>query len=588
MSVPRRQQRVALCLTVGLGAALAALAGRLIYIHATSGPALEERATRRHYSYRPLTAMRGYILDAQRRILAGSVEVQSVFADPAVMEDLGEAARDAAPVLGMKRDALYRLLTPEEPTSFIWLARRPPPTLAEDVRKLKIYGLGLAPEGQRRYPHGSLAAHVIGCVGIDEQGVEGLERLYNERLAGRPGVIYALADRSRRPMWTARDQLTLPRDGQHLVLTIDAAIQAVTEAALAEAVQAFRAEAASAIIMDPRTGAILAMANVPTFDPARFQDVPAKVRRNRALSDPSPPGSTAKPFIAAMALDRGKVRLGETFHCENGYWAEHRLRDAGHRYGPLTFEMVVAKSSNIGMAKIGVRLGNQALHETLSGFGFGRQTGVGLPLEDAGLVRPVSAWTRYSTTRVSFGQEFLATPLQLVTAFAALANDGRLMRPRILRGVLNSRGEVVENMEVPEVVAQVVRPETARTMVRDVLVRVVEEGTGKVCRIPGYRVFGKTGTAQGVDPATRAISHDYYFANFLAGAPADDPRVVVLVSVKHPDKALGYYGGTVAGPSARRILEETLAYLGVEPSAPEARPARPRVPTVLAESDGGL
>jgi cell division protein FtsI (penicillin-binding protein 3) len=574
---PNRQRRVAFLVTGALGALLVALGGWLLWIEIVSSGPLAHRASEQLHMKVPIRPERGSILDSRLRILAASVEVESVFADPFVVENPADAAAKAAPVLGMTTDGLYRILAEDRKQRFVWLKRRVSPETAEAVRRLRLFGIGLAAEGERHYPNGSLGAHVLGFVGQEEQGLEGLERMFDARLAGRKGQAYILADRRRRPIWSEPDQFVPAEDGEHLVLTIDAMIQAWAEEAVAEAREKFHAASATAIVMDPRTGAILAMANVPTFDPNRYGEYPTDARRNRAVTDPSPPGSCAKPFFAAVALEKDAVHLGEVIYCEDGFWASAKLHDAGHRYGNLTFEEIVIKSSNIGMAKLGTRLGNERLYEALVGFGFGRRTGVWLAGESAGLVYPLARWTRLSTTRIPFGQEFSATPIQLITAFAAIANDGKLVRPKILRGVLDGQGRVAADLVEPEVVGQAVDPETAHTMINRVLVGVVEQGTGKACQIPGYRVFGKTGTAQKIDPETGQISHTRYIGSFLGGAPAEDPRVVVLVSVNEPDHSLGYYGGTVAAPAVKKILEQTLEYLGVPPT--HVAPSRP--PTSL-------
>jgi len=563
-----RQRRVAAILTVGLALLLAALAGFLVYIYAASSDVLAARASRQQHMYIPIRPMRGNIVDAKLRILAGSQAIQSVFADPKVVEDMAEAATRVAPVLGLDRDEVYRTLAEASAKRFVWLKRRVPTETADAIRRLKLRGVSLATEGVRHYPNGSLAAHLLGFVGVDEQGLEGLERLFDARLRGRPGKAYVLADCRRRPIWMEPDDFTPARDGQHLVLTIDAVIQAAAERAVAEAVRKYRAASATAIVMDPTTGAIWAMANVPTYDPARYDEFSADARRNRAVTDMFPPGSSGKPFVAAAAAEAGVVRFGEVIYCENGYWPAANLHDAGHAYGNLTFEQGIQKSSNIMMGKIGTRLGNRRLRDALVAFGFGRKTGVWLPGEAPGLVFPLARWTRLSTTRVPFGQEYMVTPLQLITAFAAFANGGRIMRPKILRGVLDNRGRVAVDLTEPQVVGRAMSEKTAREMLDRALVGVIESGTGKRCRIPGYRVFGKTGTAQKIDPGTKRISHTLYVGAFLAGVPAASPRMVVLVLVNEPDKSLGYYGGTVAAPAAKQILQQTLTYLGIPPSEP--------------------
>jgi len=561
-----RQRRVAAILTAGLSLLLAALAAFLVYIYAASSEPLAARASRQHHMCIPIRPLRGNIVDARLRVLAGSRAIQSVFADPKVVKDAATAATRVAPVLGLERDDVYRQLAEDPDERFVWLKRRVSAETADAVRGLKLRGIALTTEGVRHYPNGSLAAHVIGFVGVDEQGLEGLERVFDARLRGRPGRAYVLADCRRRPIWMQPDDFVPAEDGQHLVLTIDAVVQAAAERAIADAVRTYRAKSATAIVMDPMSGAIWAMANVPTFDPARYDAYPKDAWRNRAVTDMFPPGSSGKPFAAAAAKEAGVVRFGEVIYCENGYWPAANLHDAGHAYGNLTFEEGIQKSSNIMMGKLGLRLGNERLHDALVAFGFGRKTGVWLPGEAPGLVFPTRRWTRLSTTRVPFGQEYLVTPLQLITAFAAFANGGRIMRPKILRGVLDSCGRAVADLSEPEVVGRAISETTAREMIDRALVGVVENGTGKRCRIPGYKVFGKTGTAQKIDPDTKRISHTRYVAAFLGGAPAKDPRVVALVMVDEPDKSLGYYGGTVAAPAVKQILEQTLAYLGIAPS----------------------
>jgi cell division protein FtsI (penicillin-binding protein 3) len=565
-----RQRRVAAVLTGALAAMLAALAGYLVYIQATAAARLASLAYDQQHMRIPIRAVRGNLLDARLRILASSLETRSVFADPKVIRDPGEAATHIGRILGLNPAEVLQKIDAERrkdpPGRFVWLARRVPPEKAEAVQRLALPGIATTTEGVRRYPNQSLAAHVLGCVGVEEQGLDGLERLFDDRLRGRDGEAFVLADRGRRPIWTEPDQFTPAIDGQHLVLTIDATIQAAAEQAILEARQKFHARSATAIVMDPQTGAILAMANVPTFDPNSYQLFPVDWRRNRAVTDTFPPGSSCKPFIASAALEASVVHFGEVIFCENGYWAAAKLHDAGHSYGDLTFEQGIEKSSNIMMAKLGVRLGNERLHECLLAFGFGHKSGVWLPGESGGVVFPLRRWTSLSTTRVAFGQEFAVTPLQLIAAFAAIANHGKLVRPKILRGVLDNRGQVAVDLSEPEVIGQALSDTVARQLIDRALVGVIEEGTGKACQIPGYRVFGKTGTAQKIDPETRAVSHTRYMGSFLAGVPAQNPQVVVLVMVDEPDRSLGYYGGTVAAPAAKKILEQAIPYLGIPPS----------------------
>jgi len=563
-----RRRRVAWVMGCTVGAMLVALAGRLVYIWVASSESLQKYAYQQQHMRVPIRPYRGSILDTRLRPLAGSIETQSVFGDPKLIEDPSAVAGMLAPVLKMDADDIYQKLSADPTRRFVWLARRLEPEAAEAVQKLGLGGIGLLSEGKREYPCGSLAAHVLGFVGTDQQGLEGLERVFDAELSGREGQAMVMTDSRRRPIWTERETYEPAEDGKYLVLTIDAVIQSAAEEAIHEAREKYCAKSAVAIVMDPVTGAILALANDPTYEPARYGEYPVDSRRNRAVTDTFPPGSTAKPFIVAVALDERVVRLGQVFYCEDGYWAEARLHDAGHRYGNLTVEQILIKSSNIGMAKIGIRMGNAMLHDGLVRFGFGQPTGVALAGENGGRVIPLANWTRLSTTRVPFGQEFTTTPMQLVTAFAAIANGGHLVRPKILRCVWDSRGQVIRDLSEPEVVGQVCSPKTASEMVDRALVGVVEEGTGRNAQVPGYKVFGKTGTAQGIDPETGAVSHTRYIGAFLGGAPAERPQVVVLVLVQEPDKSIGYYGGTVAAPAAQKILKTTLPYLGIPPTEP--------------------
>jgi len=557
-------------MVLALGAMLVALAGYLAYIQIASAEKLSALAYDQQHMRVPLRAARGNILDSRLRVLAGSVDTRSVFADPKWIKDPDATATKVGRILSESPAEILRKITAksvDEPGGrFIWLARRISPETAESIERLGLPGIALTSEGVRHYPNGMLAAHVLGCVGGEQQGLDGLEKVFDDRLRGREGEALVLADRGRRPIWTEADQYTPAIDGQHLVLTIDATIQAATEAAIAEARQKFHAKSASAIVMEPRTGAILAMANVPTYDPNRYGEFPVDARRNRCVTDTFPPGSSCKPFVASGALEAGVVHFGEVIFCENGYWAAANLHDAGHSYGNLTFEQGIWKSSNILMAKLGTRMGNERLLRCLVSFGFGQKTGVWLSGESNGVVFPLRKWTRLSTTRAAFGQEFAVTPLQLITAFAAIANRGKLVRPKILRGVLDNRGQAVADLSEAEVVGQAILEKTARDLIDRALVGVIEEGTGKACQIPGYQVFGKTGTAQLIDAGTHTVSHTRYMGSFLAGAPAKDPKVVVLVMVNEPDRSIGYYGGTVAAPAAKKILEQALPYLGIPAS----------------------
>ncbi|MDP6381058.1 MAG: penicillin-binding protein 2, partial [Phycisphaerae bacterium] len=422
-------------------------------------------------------------------------------------------------------------------------------------------------------------------------------------LSGSHDLRRVKADARRRPLWveSARDEgevgssiADLNRDGRTIVLTIDKAIQSFVEIELKRVIEKYEAKGVIGIVMDPRTGEVLAMANLPAYDPNNYGDYPAEARRNRAITDPYEPGSTFKAFVAAAALAKGVVKMEEQIHCGNGVWRyRSRTINDHHPYGRLSLQDIVVKSSNVGMAKLGVRLGDERLRQAVLDFGFGSKTGILLSGENAGVVQSAQKWSYWTTTSVPFGHEIMVTPLQLVTAFSVFANGGKLLKPRIVRGILDTRGRLVADLAgKPEVVSQVMPEPLANAFRDEVLVEVVERGTGRQCKISGYKVFGKTGTAQKLAPPGSAesgngYSHELYVGSFIAGAPAEAPRLVVLVAVDEPNKSKGYYGGTVAAPAVRAILEQTLAYLGVRPQGAVAGSRRPSWdPQTRLASDG--
>ena len=576
---------------LGVAAAcLLALVGRLCYIHAAmAGPGsrIALQLEQQQQATMPLPARRGEILDVEGRVLAGSQERPSIFADPSLLEDPEPVAEALGAILNIRRDELRRLLTERNADGtlkrFVWLKRRVEGPEAEAARawieKHKILGVGILNEPFRRYPMGSLGAHVVGFVNIDGEGMEGVERRYDSILRGTSGSITVCRDAARRPIWPApgQDALIPPRDGMTVKLTLDAAVQEILEAQVSAAVTHFKAESGVGIVMNPRTGDVLGMASVPTYDPNRPGDSPPSARRNRCLTDPTEPGSTFKPFIASAALAEKVVKPGESIYCHSGLYVvgSRNLHDH-HPYGDLTFEQIVIKSSNIGMAILGQRLGNERMHRYLSapyGFGFGSRTGIELDGEDPGMLLPLRRWTTFSTTSVPMGQEVAVTPLQLATAFCAIVNGGRAVVPRVVRAIIDPRGEVVEDFSGAQNGRQVIPPDVAEYMTKTVLVGVVNEGTGLRARLPNYQVLGKTGTAQIARPGGGGYQPDAYTSSFVAAAPASDPQVVVLIMVRRPQRSIAYYGGTVAAPAVREVLARTLAYLEIPPDkSPENEP----------------
>lgn len=564
--------------------ALAAGGGRLAMIVHRLGPDLREQASRQQRAVLTIPAQRGDILDTNGRVLAGSIRRPSIYVDPALVSDPRYAAWSIAPVLNLPPEWLESLLLERREDRFVWVKRE---INAEELEAFKtvqqnrrLSAFGVRWEPRRDYPFEQLAAAVLGFVGAEQRGLAGIEQSYDAVLMGRDGRRESTVDARRRRLRARPGDEIPPRDGASIVLTIDAHLQQSAEMHLNAAVKEHKARWGVAILMDPQTGEILAMANAPGFDPAN--PVPKELAgkpeealeriRNRAIADAFEPGSIFKPFVAAPALEAGLVRMDQRFTIGG---REHRF---GSRiihdtkpHDVLTLSGVISKSSNIGMGMLGDLCGNGRLHEFVRRFGFGQLTGIKLPGEHAGLVAPFSTWTKYSTQSIPIGQEIGATPLQLLTAFCPLANDGTLYQPRIVRGVIGAQGEILADESEPVVMRRVLQSDTARRF-RSALVDAVNGGTGTNAQLKTHQVFGKTGTAQYSSPGRRGYVPGQYVGSFMGGAPAEDPRVVVLVTICQPGGRY-YYGGTVAAPTAKNILADALLYMRVPERPPVLSPA---------------
>jgi len=575
--------RLAIVLLLAVVAGFGLLAVRIGQLAGPEGARLRRLADRQHTTRVPIPARRGNILDCRGRLLAGSLQVPSIYADPALIRDVQGAAEKLQRSVGLPAEQIAGMITARRGKRFAWIRRGVTEQQAEEVRSLRLRGIGVMQEPRRCYPMGALAAHVLGFVGAEQKGLEGLEYLYDRYLRGRDGRKVCWKDAAGRIVGLVPNGYQPARDGCDVILSIDSFIQYVAEQALSEAVERYEAEAGVAIVTEPDTGEILAMACRPTFDPNHFAEAPGSARRNRAITDPVEPGSTFKPFVASAALEEGKVRPGEVIFCHNGTYVSgrRRLRDH-HPYGKLTFEQVVAKSSNIGMAILGERLGNLLMWRHLKRLGFGAKTGIDLPGEDAGIFLPLARWTSYSTDSIPMGQEIAVTPIQLIRAFNALVNGGRLLRPKVVRAVVGPTGAVVLDRRRAESPGQVIDPAVARYMVQVVLKAVVNEGTGRRARLKRWQVVGKTGTAQIARRGGGGYEPDAYVSSFVCAAPASRPRVSVLVMVFRPNPRIAYYGGTVAAPAAKKILAAALEYLGVPADPPAPSTDQERLRTILA------
>lgn len=549
----------AIALFLLLLAFLALVVGRLFALQIRDHQRLTQKATQQYERRLPVTAKRGAITDRHGKELAVSLEAHSLYAHPNAVRDPRAAAAALAPILGQSRGEILRRLTAEKP--FVWLQRKLPARQAEVLASLTIPGVGLLPETRRSYPRGELAAHLVGFVGLDDAGLEGVEYQYDALLGGGPRFVAGRVDALGRVLF--RDEGPPRPEPVDLVLTVDEVIQYVAERELQRAVAKAQAQAGSILVLEPETGEILALASVPTFDPNAFAQAPASSRRNRALADSYEPGSVFKMVLAAAALEEGLVRPEELFFGEHGVIEVAGLKIRDHEpYGWLTFSQVVAQSSNVGAIKVGQRLGRSTYYSYLSGFGFGARTGVDLPGETPGLLRRPREWSAVSIGALSIGQEVSVTSLQLVSALAAVANGGSLYRPHVLKAVRGEAGALAREIP-PQLIRQVISPETARRLTA-ILVEAVERGTGKAAAVPGFTVAGKTGTAQKLDRETGLYSRSKVVASFAGFVPAESPRLAILVVLDEP--AHDRWGGSAAGPAFREIAREALGYLNVPPS----------------------
>lgn len=551
------------------------LAGRLVAIHVGQGARLTAYADRQQIATAPLPAQRGFICDSRGRILAGSRLQKGVFADPKLIPDKRQAAALVAEIVGVGASEIETDLVAAGARRFFVLARGLTDAQVARIEQLKIPGIGLFDEPARVYSMGSVAGQVIGFCSPDGVGISGLEHQFDSWLAGRNGFKTVVCDVRRQAFWLSGQGYQPPRDGCSLVLTIDSVIQEHAESALEKVCKEFEAESAVAIVMRPGNGEILALAGYPGFNPQEYPDYPASLYRSRVLTDPVEPGSIFKPFIAAAALAEGVAGMQEVFDCHGGLLVDgaRRLHDH-HAYRLLSFQDIVVKSSNIGMALVGKRLGNRRLHQYIKAFGFGEPTGVGLAGEDPGILLPLHRWTSFSTTSLPMGHEIACTPIQVARAFCALANGGRLVRPRLVKAIVSADETSLRRFDDDEAAPRVI-PESVAARVKDeMLVEVVKRGTGLNAALKDYQVFGKTGTAQVARHGGGGYEGKAYISSFVGGAPAYAPQVIVLVSVNRPNAAKGYYGGRVAAPVAGEIIGHALAYMTVPPDTQALADAR--------------
>jgi stage V sporulation protein D (sporulation-specific penicillin-binding protein) len=536
------------------------LAGRIFWVQFVKGAELSEMATQNRTRDVPVEAKRGIIYDRNGNELAISISADSVYAIPAEVtrsKQQDQVAGQLAQVLGMDAAGLLKKVTAD--SSFEWIKRQITPEQAQKIRDMSLPGIDLTEESRRFYPKGTLAAHVLGIAGVDNTGLEGIDNYYNDIVGGTAGRIVVEHDAAGREIPEATHQFIAPVDGGNLVLTIDETIQYIAERELDKVFTERQAKNAAVIVMDPKTGEILALASRPTFDPNNFAASPAVNRRDFAINDAYEPGSTMKITTSAMALEENIVNRNTPFFCSGAIKVGSDTIHCTEAHGQQTFAQIVENSCNVGFVQVGLNLGLDKYYKYLNAFGFGQPTGIDLPGEAKGILVPQDRAKQIDLATMAMGQANAVTTIQLTTAVAAVANGGKLMQPHLLKEVVDGNGNVIKTVE-PQMVRQVVSENTAKELC-NILEGEVTNGTGSNAYIEGYHVGGKTGTAQKIAPGGGYLP-DQYVASFVGLAPSDDPRLVCMVVVDSP-KGYPYYGGWVAAPAAREILNDSLHYLQV-------------------------
>jgi len=534
------------------------ISARAVQIQVYDGPWLSKKASDQYEHSLTTVGRRGAIYDRNFREMAVSIEVPSIAAYPKQITEKKAAAKALAKVLKMNVADVSQKLSSDK--QFVWVKRQTTPKETEAVKKLALKGIGFIPERNRFYPNTTLAAQTLGFTGMDGEGLEGIEFFYNRNLKAEDSNYTVFKDALGNGFDAEIDQVRLAR-GDNLVLSIDSNIQFITESTLQETVDGFSARSGIAVVMQPKTGAILALAHYPHFNPNAYTEYDRESWRNRAITDPIEPGSTMKIFSAAAAIESGETP-GTIFFCENGAYRIGKNVVHDHkRHGWLSLQQIIKYSSNIGAVKVSEKIGAKKLYQTFRYFGFGEKTGIDCPGETAGSLTHYSQWSQIDTGAISFGHGVSASALQLIRAVSAIANDGILMRPYIVQAVTDQHGKPIKTFK-PQRVRRAISEQTA-LRVRNIMKTVITKGgTGVNAAIEGYTVSGKTGTARKIDDSGN-YSNKKHVASFVGFTPSDNAEIAIVVVIDEPQKE--YYGGTVAAPAFKKIAQETLNYLGIPP-----------------------
>jgi cell division protein FtsI (penicillin-binding protein 3) len=548
----RRTKAVFLLAFIFFAAAIA----RLFYIQFFRSSYLEEIAEKQHNYLMELEPRRGTVYDRNFKPQAVNLPCDSVFASPAGMKESEkeDAVDRLSAVLKFDCDSLRAKFSRHKP--FVWIARKISQEQTDELKKSSLKGVGFVKESKRSYPNSYLASQIIGFAGLDNTGLEGLELYYDKYLKGKPGEAIVLRD-ARSTKLDIYGKMEMPEDGADVILTLDEMIQYIAERELDRAFRASHAKGGTIVVMEPKTGQILAMASRPTFDSNDYRGVNKEQLRNRAVTDMFEPGSVFKIVTASALLEEGKVTEQDRFFCENGeyHYGSHTLHDHTS-HGWLNFQEVIENSSNIGTCKAAQRLGPELLYKYIKLFGFGQKTGIEFPGEVVGIVKDLRLWSGTSMYAVPMGQEIGVTALQLACAMSAIANGGLLMKPYVTMEIRDRNG-AMNRSSVPRVVRKVISPETA-ARVRKILVGVVENGTGKLAKSKEFTAGGKTGTAQKIEP-NGTYSHSKFTASFVGFVPAEEPQLVIAVILDEPHGF--YYGGVISAPVFKNVAADALKYL---------------------------
>ncbi len=541
------------------GICFSGIVARAVDLHLFKGPWLSQKADGQVKRSVKSLGERGIIFDANMGKMALSIDVTSIGAHPNQIKDVAATSRDLAKALRLDRNDLVKKLSLNTP--FVWIERHVTPKKVEMVEALNLDGIVFKSERSRFYPNKTMAAQIVGFSGVDGRGLEGVEFYYDRVLEGQQAQFRVIRDALGRGLGLEVDE-KIDHSGKNLILTIDRRIQYIAETALAEAVTQNGAKNGIAVVMSPKTGAILAMAHYPFINPNSYNQFAKDKWRNRAITDPYEPGSTLKIFSAAAALESGVSGPHSIYYCENGsYRIGRNVVHDTRPYQYLSLEQIIQVSSNIGTVKLSENIGSKNLYDTLKNFGFGERTGIDCPGETPGMLSPYQRWTKIDNAAIAFGQGISVSAIQLITAVSAIANDGILMKPYVVQAITDKNGAMIEKFN-PQPVRRAVSSETAEA-IRKMMAMVTEQGgTGTKAAIEGYKVGGKTGTAQKIDE-NGTYARGKYVSSFVGFVPVKNPEAAILVMIDEPQKA--HYGGVVAAPVFKKIALHTLNFMNIPP-----------------------